>query len=350
MSVPVLCSPERDRVDHRADGKDGGVTTAHEPGTDAAPAGARFPEQLMYEAARLYYLQDATQADIAERLSTSRATVSRLLSEARRTGVVRIEVVPPRQADDEALAERCASTLGLERVWLVPSAEEPLVGPALAPRLSEALLAAELRPGDVLLVASGRTVYEAARSALPALPGVVVAPTVGGQEEPEAWYQSNEITREVAARVGGRPAFLYAPALPSPDLHRILLDEPAIRRVLELWSSARCAVVGVGAPPLTRASISASVPTDAVSLREAVGDICLRFFDRDGRPVAFPGSDRMISTSLELLRSLPTTIAVAAGSAKVPALLAAARAGYVNQLVTDRATANELLVRSTSGS
>jgi DNA-binding transcriptional regulator LsrR (DeoR family) len=39
----------------------------------------------MYSAARLYYLEDATQADVAQRLGTSRATVSRLLSEARRS-------------------------------------------------------------------------------------------------------------------------------------------------------------------------------------------------------------------------------------------------------------------------
>jgi len=320
------------------------VTTPHEGGASAQPlAVTRFSEQLMYEAAHLYYRQDATQADIADRLATSRATVSRLLSEARRTGIVRIEVIAPREADDEALAERCARLLGLERVWLAPAADEPFVGSALAPRLSEALTAAELRPGDVLLVASGRTVYEAARAGLPSLPGVVVAPAVGGQEEPEAWYQSNEITREVAARIGGRPTFLYAPALPSPDLHRILLDEPTIRRVLGLWRDARCAVLGIGAPPLTRVSISASIPTDAVALRDAVGDICLRFFDKAGRPVNFPGSDRMMSTSLELLRSVPTTIAVAAGPTKVASILAAARAGYVCQLVTDRSTASALV-------
>lgn len=320
------------------------MSTQEQGGPGAQPAAVtRFSQQLMYEAARLYYLQDATQADIAERLATSRATVSRLLSEARRTGIVRIEVVAPQGDDDDALAGRCATALGLDRVWLSPPVDEAFVGSALAPRLSEALLSSGLRPGDVLLVASGRTVYEAAKAGLPSLPGVVVAPAVGGQEEPEAWYQSNEITREVAARIGGRPVFLYAPALPSPPLHRILLEEPTIRRVLELWKTARAAVLGVGAPPLTRASISASIPTDAVALRDAVGDICLRFFDRAGRPVTFPGSDRMMSTALDLLHEVPTTIAVAAGSAKVPAITAAARAGYLTQLVTDRRTAQQLI-------
>jgi DNA-binding transcriptional regulator LsrR (DeoR family) len=39
----------------------------------------RFSPQLLYRAATLYYQQDATQAQVADRLGTSRATVSRLL-------------------------------------------------------------------------------------------------------------------------------------------------------------------------------------------------------------------------------------------------------------------------------
>lgn len=310
---------------------------------DASPG--RFPVQLMYEAAQLYYLQDANQADVAKRLSTSRATVSRLLSEARRLGIVKIEVVPPR-ADDDGLADATAQALGLDRVWVTPAGDGARTGAVLAHQLSRALTDVGLRPGDVLLVASGRTVYDAAQTELPPLPGVVVAPAVGGQQEPEAWYQTNEITREVAARIGGRPVFLYAPALPSPDLHRILLDEPTIRGVIELWETARCAVVGVGAAPLTRSSISASIPTDAAALRDAVGDICLRFFDRSGRPVHFAGSDRMMSTGLDLLQRIPVTIAVAGGADKVLGILAAARAGYLNQLVTDSTTAQALLAEA----
>lgn len=315
--------------------------------TASAPSGedadGRFPTHLMVAAAELYYLRNANQAEIAGRLGTSRATVSRLLAEARRTGIVRIEVVPPSAAGSLGLAGEVAAATGLERVYLVPSSTTRLVGAPLAPALLRALLDVGLRAGDVLLVSSGRTVYEAARTDLPALPGVLLAPTVGGQDEPEAWYQTNEITREVAEKVGGRPLFLYAPALPGPDLYRTLLADPSIRRVTELWEVARCAILGVGAPPLTRESIPGFVPTDAASLREAVGDVCSRFYDRNGEPVAFPGIDRLVATSLSVLQRIPVSIAVAVGAQKVPGLAAGARAGYFNRLVTDTATAEALL-------
>jgi DNA-binding transcriptional regulator LsrR (DeoR family) len=170
---------------------------------------------------------------------------------------------------------------------------------------------------------------------------------LGGQDEPEAWYQPNEITRSFCDRIGGRPAFLYAPALPGPELYPILRDEPSIRRVLDLWPTARCAVVGVGAPPLRRASVPAFVPTDAVSLRTAVGDVVSRFFDRGGREVAFPGSERLMATPLDVLRHIPVVVAVAVGEEKVNAITVAARAGYFNRLVTDVETAELLLSAAT---
>src|SRR5699024_6978664 len=184
---------------------------------------------------------------------------------------------------------------------------------------------------------------EAAHSVLPSMPGVLTVPAVGGMEEPDAWYQSNEIARHVAERVGGRLALLNAPALPSAELRRQLLAEPSIRRVTEMWQQARCALVGIGAPPAVRQSIASSIPVSSKELRTAVGDICLRFFDRAGNPVHFPGGEDVCSASLDRLRNVPITIAVAAGREKSEGIIAAARSGYIDELVTDHQTASELL-------
>jgi DNA-binding transcriptional regulator LsrR (DeoR family) len=302
----------------------------------------RFSKGLMHAAAQLYYVEDATQAEIATRLGTSRATVSRLLSEARREGIVRIEIVAPVEHDLDELGERLRVELGLDAVHLSALAHGTK-GEALAPALATALRSAGLSPGDALLVSSGRTIYEASQTELPRLPGVLLAPTVGGQDEPEAWYATNEITRRLAERVGGTPTFLYAPALPGPDLYETLLADASTRRITELWGSARCALLGVGAPLTTRTTLPRFVPSDTRVLSTAVGDICSRFYDRDGSPVEFPGSERLIATSLERLQDIPVTIALAAGASKVPSLLAAARARYFNQLVTDPETALALL-------
>ena len=312
-------------------------------GVNGGPGPWRFPTSLMHAAARLYYEDDANQAEVADRLGLSRATVSRVLSEARRAGIVRIEVVSPLDRDLERLAHEAADALGLERVHLVPSPVRGPVGEALAPALSVAVQQIAFLPGDVLLVSSGRTVYEAAQAPLAPLPGVVLVPTIGGQDEREPWYATNEITRQVAERVGGVPTFLYAPALPAPALHAGLLEDAGFQRVLELWRSARGAIMGVGAPPLTRASLPRFVPQGAASLRGAVGDVCSRFYDADGAPVEFPGSERLVATSLGVIRDLPSVIGLAAGQAKVPSIRTAAHAGYLDRLVTDSDTAAALV-------
>jgi len=298
---------------------------------------------LMHQAAMLYYLEDATQAEIAARLGVSRASVSRLLSEARREGIVRIEVVAPVNRDAEELERRAANALGLDAVWLSRLPARGPVGARLAPSVSAALQAVGLVAGDVLLVSSGRTVYEAAQAELPPLPNVLLAPMIGGHDEPEAWYAPNEITRQIALKVGGIPTFLYAPALPGPELYDTLQYDPSARRVIEMWSTARCAIMGIGAPPLSRTSLPRFVRNDMNTLQAAVGDVCSRFYDADGVPVPFPGSERLLATGLDLIQQIPTSIAVGSGREKVAAIRAGAAAGYFNQLVTDTETASALL-------
>jgi DNA-binding transcriptional regulator LsrR (DeoR family) len=330
----------------------------HLAGGVRAPGGnghGHFSPSLLYAAAKMYYTDEATQAEVAEHLQTSRATISRLLYEARRRGIVRIEVVP---ADNEAahdLATRVAAVLELTAVYIsepppVPGPGETiedLMGSVLAGAAGRALLAVGLDVGDVMLVSSGRTIYEVARFELPRLPGVIVAPTVGGTDQPEAWYQTNEITRLVAERIGGRPAFLYAPALPGAELFQTLQTDPAIQRVLNLWPHARCVLTGVGAPPLLRSDAPQFVNvTTSPDLIEAVGDVCSRFFNRAGQPVAFAGSERLIAVDVETLKSIPTVIAVAAGPNKVAPIIAAARAKLFSQLVTDPRTAEDILARA----
>jgi DNA-binding transcriptional regulator LsrR (DeoR family) len=48
--------------------------------------------RLLALVARLYYLDDRDQSAIARVVGTSRSTISRLLTEARRRGIIRISV------------------------------------------------------------------------------------------------------------------------------------------------------------------------------------------------------------------------------------------------------------------
>lgn len=302
----------------------------------------RFDLATIHRAARLYYLEDATQVQVAQALGVSRPQVSRLLSEGRRLGIVDIRVHDPAAATANNLSERLRDALNLQQTWLAPFTGSRL-GPSLAEPFSAAMRAAGLMPGDTLLVSSGRTVFELSRIPLPHFPGIDIVPTVGGQAEPEPWYQTNEIARAFAQQFGGRPHFLFAQALPSVAVHASLQEDPAFQEILQLWDRAKAAIVGIGAPPSVRSSISTFVPRGQGDLRSAVGDICLNFFAPDGSALHFPGDERMVRTSPDLLRRIPFVVGAAVGEEKVHSIIAGARARLFNRLVTDAATAELIL-------
>ena len=75
----------------------------------------------------------------------------------------------------------------------------------------------------------------------------------------------------------------------------------------------------------------------------AVGNMGLRFFDRDGQPVHTPLDDRVIGMTLAEMRGASRVMALAGGQNKTEAIAGALRTGAVNVLVTDRFTAERLV-------
>lgn len=300
--------------------------------------------QLAFEAAEAYYTHGRTQADVAQHLGVSRPTVSRLLEEARRSGMVTITVTPPPGgAGLQALSAELTQALGVRSVRISSGGgRETSLGAALVQQTSQALLDYRLRPGDILVVASGRTVYELSLEKLPQLPGLVLVPGVGGQADPEPWFQTNELVRTLAHKTGGSPRFLFAEAKPSPALYEALRTDPSFRAIQQLWAGASAAILGIGAPPRTRSSVTSGIPVDDPAVLTAAGDVCLHFIHPDGRPLEFPDCERLVRIPLDDLLAIPQRLAVAAGTEKVPSIIAAARMGCFHDLVTDQPTARAL--------
>lgn len=295
-------------------------------------------DDRLITAAILYYQADRSQDDIARHLGVSRPTVSRLLARARQIGVVRIEIVPLRV--DLALAEHLRERLTLRSVHVAPGHADPDdPAPVLAGRVDDALDAAGLQAGDVVVVSWGRAVHSLGRYRLKPRTGVVVAPAMGGSTEDRPWFQANEIARHWAAALGGTPRYLHAPAYVSPALKRSLLREEGVRSTLDLWEVASAAVVGVGAWPKGDASLVAAGSPPISVITDAVGDAAARFFAEDGTLVHYPEESRLLAVTAERLRRIPHVVGVAAGVDKVRAIVGAAQARLVSSLVLDAVTA-----------
>jgi DNA-binding transcriptional regulator LsrR (DeoR family) len=300
---------------------------------------------LLVTAAVLYYEQDYSQDRIARELGVSRSTVSRLLAQARRDGIVRIEIVPP--PADDGLSARLCERLGLRAVRIASGRADPAApGPILAGGVDELLDATALREGDALVVSWGRAVHSVGRCRLTPRPGVLIAPAIGGTSMDATWFQPNEIARQWAATLGGTPRYLHAPAVVSRALKRSLLADRTVGASVELWARAEVVLVGIGAWPKADPSLMpAALPADDPAFDEAVGDVVARLYAEDGSLVPYRDESQLLAIAPDRLREIPWVVGIGAGEEKVAAIVGAARARLITSLVTDSVTARALDAR-----
>ncbi|MCF8520874.1 MAG: winged helix-turn-helix transcriptional regulator [Rhodobacteraceae bacterium] len=295
---------------------------------------------MLHTVAKMHYIGELSQVQIAKQLGLSTATISRLLQRARSEGIVRIEVRDVFAPDE--LGAELARKLGLAQVEVVDAPPNGTLT-ALATPLSRMLMAAELRAGDVLMIGWGRTVSAVIEAGLPSIPGVLVVPSTGGMQQHAQHFQSNEFSRRAGEQTGGVPHFIHAPYLPDPEALDLFLADSSVQSSVGLWDRIDAAVVGIGQPYglERRSSILGDRPDSA--LTEAAGDVVRHYFTSDGRILDWRGEGRMIAVSAQQLRAAKLVIGLAAGESKVPSILGAARARLITALITDTRTAEMLL-------
>ncbi len=313
---------------------------------------ARIDElRLMTKVARMYHEQGLRQTEIMNRLSMSQSTISRLLKRAEKAGIVRITVSVPSGAHPD-LEEALQEKYGLQEAIVVDSIEddEQIVrdlGPAAAYYVETTL-----KPTDVVGLSSWSAALLAMVNSMqpnPRTAGARVVQILGGVGNPSAEVHATHLTRRFADLVGGTATLLPAPGVVgSSEAKRVLMKDRFIQEALRLIGGVTLALVGIGAIEPSRllaASGNVFSPDELQTLRAhgAVGDICLRFFDKSGAPVVTPLEDRVIAMDLEQLRHANRVVGVAGGSRKTAAIHAALAGRLVNVLITDRHTAGRLI-------
>lgn len=307
--------------------------------------------RFVTKVALMYHEEGLKQPQIAEKLGLPQARVSRLLKQAIDLGIVRTLVVPPAQLHTE-LERELVKKFDLQDVVIADAVEvhnNMALGVAAATYLESTIYGKEilgLSSWSSSLIATADSMHIRNRRV-----ASDVVQMLGGVGNPSAQVSATRLISRFAELTGGTPRYLAAPGVVGTlEARDALMADPYVKEIAKSWPNLTTALVGIGAlepSPLLAQSGNSISEADQKKLRKlgAVGDVCLHYFDKDGKHVKSELEDRVLGIPANVLRKVPRRIGVAGGMRKLEAIHSAIKGGWVNVLITDSQIATELINR-----
>lgn len=308
----------------------------------------------MYQAASRYYVQGETMESIANQLGLSRSSVSRLLKEARQTGLVRISLAD-RTGSQSPLATALDQAFRV-RVHLVAvreSASENRRFDQVA-RLAGRLLSEAVSDNCLIGVAWGVTSSLVVRYLQPKpLVGSMVIQMNGGTNPRGSGIPYvGEILQSVGDAFGSRVVYFPVPAFfDFAETKQAMWRERSVQSVVGLLRRLDVAVFGVGC-------LNARVPSHVytagymddddkrlLAADGVVGDVATVLLREDGSWKDIPLNARASGLNPVELARVPRRFCVVADPSRAAAVVGALRAGTTTDLVIDEGTALAVLER-----
>ncbi|MCK4640841.1 MAG: hypothetical protein KAU06_05855 [Candidatus Marinimicrobia bacterium] len=298
----------------------------------------------------LYYIERRGQAKVAELAGISQATVSRLLEEARKRGIVQISVKPFSARDDE-LEDRIKEIHHLKTVLVIKTIpghsdenRRRALGHFAGPIVSDLI-----QPNSSVCVAAGRHINSLTNNmqASGNTPGVTFIQAMGDISTHIKEDDAIEITRKLSKRWKGQFLRLQAPAITANSYtYDAFVSHKQIKFVLSRIENADLAFVGIGIH-----GNSVFYDRDFLKINDinyliqkgVVGEICGHFFNKSGEECDTGYRNHVIGVSLEQLKKIPEVIAVTGGANRAEALAAAIKGNLINSLIIDDIGAKALL-------
>lgn len=307
-------------------------------------------DQMMVRSAWMYYEEELTQKEIADRLGVSRIKVNRLIKKAREKGIVQISIQGS-YLDHIKIEQEIRNRFNLTDVIVTPEAKE---GESLYRVLANAagnLLSQRLTSGMVVGIGLGRTTSLIADFIKPieAL-DCTFMPLTGGVFDEDNNQDVHTVIHRLADRYKGKTKYIYAPiASTTEEIKGAILSDKRINESINLARECDMAIFSVGPfdPPGLLFEYGYLTDKDLKDLKKkgAAGDALGRFFDQNGQKISTEFDNRIIGLDLDDLRNIPTTVAVAGGQSKYQSILGILRGEIADVLVTDFQTANWLLTQ-----
>lgn len=297
---------------------------------------ARERAQLI-AAARLYYEDDLTQAEIAKRLGVSRPIVSKMLARAREVGIVHIEIRGGDEQDSDVL-EQLQHKYGLTGGLVLSNSRDAL---EQAARYLAMETAADKNLGLGWGYLAGDIVEKMSATKLHTQEGFIY-PLIGYAHFNLNGYHPDKLVRIWGDAMGRVPYYLNCPALPDSIEERDLLEATADYQVVQaLWSQMDASIIFLRNFPSVPDEGTATRFGDALQKQRAVGSFLSYYFNDRGEFIS-GNNDYCLHISLASLRRCRKIIGVGL-NVGTRALRGALATGLITHLIVSREQAQELL-------
>lgn len=297
-------------------------------------------EEILATIADLYYVQDYSQKEIAEKLFYSRAKVSRLLKKAKLKKVVKINITYP-FIRNSILENHLSRKYGVK--FVIPSASvektDSLVNLMSFYRFSADYIFRNFFNFSKIGFSSGKTLMNVVKNINDVKMDKITLVQLKGMlpVDHDYKYDSVKIIQELAAKLECATSYIYAPLFIENVIVRdYLKNEPLLKKAIE--NAINCDVIFCSVGNLDSGNniwngfISQSQKNKFISSK-AVGSMLSHFYDIHGNIVDRELDNKMIGVDFEQLKQKKNVCVIVYEVNKAQALIGAIHTNIINYVI-----------------
>ena len=304
--------------------------------------------QLLVSVAKLYYIENMNQNEIASLLGVSRPLISKYLQEAKNIGVVKIEINDIfGKNEDEEITEKICEKFHLKSFHVIPSSTNKDLNDQMFVdyvtnyffdfHVDNSLVG--LGWGSVIGSCIAKMDPEERKRKLM---GKVI-PIISNAPISFRNYHTNELVRMLAEKTGLKAEYLYAPVICANDSERdIFMNTEQVKNMFKKYEELDYAVIQVRNFPSVPDLASEARFEKKLHEQRAVGMILGYYYDIKGKIIT-SSHDYSIQIPIENLKKTPDTIAIINARVNANAAIGALRLGLFNEVLISESVLDSML-------
>jgi len=307
--------------------------------------------KLLSKVARLYYIENYLQKDIARKLSLSRVAVSRLLSKAKAQKIVEIKINKFKGAYQDRELE-IEEKFKINECVIVSSYDDSLnIFKEIADSLSD-ILDRMVINGDYIGVSWGTSLGVISEYlTVEKKENIRVIPIIGGLGGIDKGINSNTIAKNFADSFGGISYVINCPAvLESAENKKLLENDSNVNQIFKLSEKINIAIVGATdlgtESSLYKFSYYSKKDVDYLTKLGVVGVVNLGSIDINGNHISNAVDERTIALSVDKLKNIKNVILIAVSKRKKDVIKAVLKSKMISVFLTDEETAKAVLEKN----